>query len=242
MRHPDAAHRPWSLPTRPWSWRQTCHNVLFLHWPVPAAELRPLVPDALEIDVCAGSAWAGLVALELSGVGARGWPSVPGLSRFPQLNVRTYVQHGDRPGVWFFSLDAGNRVAAWVARRIFHLPYSHARMRVRRTGNRVVYRSARGDGPAFEAEYAPTGPAAPAAPDTLQHWLTERYCLYAASGRGRLYRADITHEPWPLQTADAVVHRNGMFHALGITLARPPVQRHYSPGVQIFAWSPETVA
>lgn len=238
---PSADHRPWPVPDRPWSWRQTCHDVLFLHWPLPPATLRPLVPTALALDEREGSAWISVVALRLSGVTARGWPALPWLSRFAQLNVRTYVRHSERPGVWFFSLDAGNWLAARVARRLFHLPYYHAAIRVRRTDGRVAYHSARSTGPRFEVEYAPTGPAAPPTPDTLEHWLTERYCLYQAAPAGRLYRAEIHHTPWPLQRADATVRRNELVHELGVTLARPAALRSCSPGVDIIAWTPEAV-
>ena len=58
-----------------------------------------------------------------------GLPSVPGLSSFHETNVRTYVHRaGCDPGVWFFSLDAANRLAVLAARTTFHLPYYHARM------------------------------------------------------------------------------------------------------------------
>jgi hypothetical protein len=234
-------HRPWPLPERPWSWRQRCRDVLFLHWPVAPAGLRALVPDALDIDETAGSGWISVVALRLSGVAARRWPAIPGVSRFPQLNVRTYVRHAGRPGVWFFSVDAGNRIAAWVARRLFHLPYHHAAMAVRRVAGRLEYRSVRAPGPAFEAVYAPAGPAAPAAPGSVEHWLTERYCLYSAAPSGPLYRAEIHHGPWPLQPADAAVRRNELLHALGIAVARPAPLRRFSAGVDIVTWSLERV-
>lgn len=243
-RHPVSRSAPGAqpLPERPWSWRQTCHDVLFLHWPLPPTDLRALVPAGLEVDAIDGSGWISIVALRLSGVSARHWPAFPGLSRFPQLNVRTYVRHAGRAGVWFFSLDAGSRIVAWFARRRFHLPYYHAAVEVRHAAGRMEYRCRRGSGPAFEAVYGPDGPAAAAAPGSVEHWLTERYCLYSASPSGRLYRAEIHHEPWPLQPADAAVRRNELLHALGITVARPAPLRHFSAGVDIVAWSLERMS
>ena len=198
MGHPafaHVAHRPWALPTGRWVWRQTWHDLLFLHWPVPAATLRALVPPPLDIDEFGGEGWVGVIPFWMSGVTRRGWPGVPGASAFPELNVRTYVSWADRPGVWFFSLDAGNPLAVLAARAVYHLPYVNATMRARRSGSRVEYRSDRSSGMGFHATYGPTGPVFQARPGTLEHWLTERYCLYAQSGFGGLYRAEIHHAP-----------------------------------------------
>jgi uncharacterized protein YqjF (DUF2071 family) len=85
------------------------HDLLFMHWPLPPATLRPLIPPALKLDTFDGWAWIGIVPFEMRGVRPRLAPSLPGLSRFCELNVRTYVTAGGKPGVWFFSLDA-----AWI--------------------------------------------------------------------------------------------------------------------------------
>jgi uncharacterized protein YqjF (DUF2071 family) len=45
---------------------------------------------------------------------------------------------------------------------------------------------------------------APARPGTLEHFLVERYALFAVR-RGRTWRTDVAHEPWPLQPAAAQV-------------------------------------
>ena len=57
----------------------------------------------------------------------RGLPALPRIGIFPELNVRTYVVAENRPGVWFFSLDAPSRLAVELGRRLFHLPYRRAR-------------------------------------------------------------------------------------------------------------------
>src|SRR5882757_5465385 len=114
-------HRPWPLPRGPWIMAQVWHNLLFAHWTVPVATLRPLVPQQLEIDTFREKAWLGVVPFRMSGVRLRGTPAVPGLSCFPELNVRTYVIRDGMPGVWFFSLDAANLLVVWAARAMFHL-------------------------------------------------------------------------------------------------------------------------
>src|SRR5256885_16970604 len=101
----------------------TWNDLLFAHWPVPCAQLRPLVPDCFSLDTFDGTAWLGVVPFRMTGIKAVGAPSVPGLSAFLELNVRTYVTAGGKPGVYFFSLDAASPVAVRVARRFFHLPY-----------------------------------------------------------------------------------------------------------------------
>jgi uncharacterized protein len=229
------AHRPWPLPDAPWRWCQRWHDLAFLHWRVDAAELDPLIPPDLTLDRHDGSAWIAVAPFWMSHVTRRGIPAMPGMSRFPELNVRTYVRLGERAGVWFFSLDAANRLAVWVARRTFHLPYVHARMRVRRSGARVDYVSRRADGDTFAASYAPDGPIRAAVPGSLEHFLVERYCLFVQSPDGRLHTADIHHAPWPLQTAQVSIVRNDMLDATGVAVAGAPLV-HFARRLDVVIW------
>lgn len=226
---------------------QSWHDLLFAHWPVPAAALRPLlsglVPEGLDLDERDGSAWIGVVPFTMSGVRLRGLPPVPGASRFPELNVRTYVTMGDRPGVWFFSLDAASRLAVAVARRWFHLPYHRARMSATpREDEGVRYSHLRthpGSPPAeFGADYHPTGPVTVAESGSLDAFLTERYCLYTADEAGTLWRGEIHHEPWPLQPAEAYITRNTMTQPLGIGLQGPPLL-HFARRLDVVVWTLE---
>jgi len=243
--HPAFAvtrHRPWPVPDRPWIWRQTWHDLLFLHWPIDASALRSLVPPPLEINEFAGTAWIAVTPFWISGATLRAWPDIPGASKFPELNVRTYVTLDDRPGVWFLSLDAGSRWAVWAARRLYHLPYVYARMRSHRTGDEVTYQSERPAGPRFAGRYAPAGPVQHSLPGTIEHFLTERYCLYARSPSGRLYRGEIHHVPWPLQTARAVVEQNDLLAAHGLMITDPPVLMHYAFRLDVVIWPLTRVA
>src|SRR6266568_4326072 len=147
------AHRPWPLPVGPWVMAQRWHDLLFAHWPVPAAELQHHIPTPLTIDTFNGQAWLAVVPFRMSGVRLRGTPAVPWLSAFPELNVRTYVKCEGRPGVWFFSLDAGNPLAVAIARAWFHLPYFRARMRCSNRDGWIEYDSQRARTGAFAARF-----------------------------------------------------------------------------------------
>ena len=171
-----------------------------------------LLPAGLELDRFDGRAYLGITPFRLSGLRLRGTLPLPGISSFLELNVRTYVSAGGKPGIWFFSLDAASRFAVEAARRAYKLPYFRAEMRCVERGGRLAYTSARVDAGrpyVFEGSYEPVGPARRARPGTLEHFLAERYCLYAVAD-GRLHRAEIHHPPWPLRRAEARIDLNSM--------------------------------
>jgi uncharacterized protein len=232
-------HRPWELPRGPWRWRQNWHDLLFAHWPVPAAELRAFVPDGVTIQEFDGTSWVGVVPFRMSGVMLRPLPDLPWVSAFPELNLRLYVEVGGRPGVWFLSLDAANPLAVWAARRFFHLPYFHARMAIARDSDRIRYRSERlgRGGPAvFRGSYWTTGGVFESMPGTIEHFLTERYCLYTQRKDGTLMRAEVHHRPWPLQPASLEIEENTMASAQGINLAGAPALLHFSERLDVIVW------
>ena len=173
-------------------------------------------------------AWLGVVPFRMGGVGIRGVPDLPWLSAFPELNVRTYVTAGGKPGVWFFSLDAANPVAVWTARRFFHLPYYRAEMSVAAARDELVYRSRRlsnnGGAARLSARYGPVSDVVAAKPGSIDHWLTERYCLYSQAPDGRVCRGDVHHHRWALQRADAEIEVNTMTEPFGVSLPdQPPI-------------------
>jgi uncharacterized protein len=215
------------------------NDLLFMHWPVPVRLLRPLVPPDLEIDTFASEGWIGITPFRMTNVHPRLVPALPRISEFPELNVRTYVHKDGRPGVWFFSLDAGNPLAVRAARWGFHLPYFDAHMQMNKANGTVEYLSVRKDrrgAPAeLKARYRPEGPVFSSAPGSVEHWLTERYCLYAARG-GTIYRGEIHHAKWPLQTASAEVDVNTMAQPLGIELTKNAPLLHFSGFLEVAAW------
>ena len=238
------AHRPYSLPTQPWALQMTWRDLLFMHWPVPAAALQPLIPEALTLDTFDGSAWLGVVPFDMRNVYPRFTFSVPGVSNFPELNLRTYVSAGGKAGVWFFSLDAGNPLAVQLARTGFHLPYFNAAMGCADIGGTVYYQSKRThrDAPAadFVAAYRPVEKVN-LSPNTLELFLTERYCLYSADAKGRVYRGEVHHQRWPLQPAEAEVQVNRMTGQIGVTLPDTEPLLHFSKILEVAAWLPQAL-
>jgi uncharacterized protein len=210
----DVEHRLYPVTKGPWVMVQSWHELLFAHWTMRPDMLQLLLLPALKLDTFEGEAWVGVVPFRMSHVHPRGLPSVPWLSQFPELNVRTYVSVNGMAGVYFFSLDAANPVAVALARSVFHLPYFNAKMRSQRLIDTIDYRSQRihRSAPAaeFHALYRPIAPISYAEPGTLEHWFTERYYLYTVAQRDHVYRGDIHHSCWPLQLAELDVMRNSM--------------------------------
>jgi uncharacterized protein YqjF (DUF2071 family) len=219
---------------------QTWAQLLFMHWPVAPEALRPAVPAEVPIDTFDGSAWIAITPFELLGLRLRTTPPLPRLSHFPELNVRTYTVVDGRPGIWFLSLDAGSTPAVHAARRLYRLPYFRASMEIARSGQRVTYRSSSASvhrpRAALHVDYAPTGPRFTARPGTLEHFLCERYCLYALDAAHRLHRAEIHHPPWPLQTAEAAIHENTMTDPFGIELPATAPLLHYASHQDVVIW------
>jgi uncharacterized protein YqjF (DUF2071 family) len=228
----------------PWIMAQTWRTLLFAHWPLPPHVLRPLIPSGLSLQTFQRNAWVGITAFRVTGLRPRAVPALPVVSQFPEINVRTYVTAGGKPGVFFFSLDAGSLLAVTAARALYSLPYFHATFSVSRRRGHIVYSSRRhqGNAPAeFRAKYWPIGNVMRATPETLDAWLTERYCLYAVNRRGGLRRAEIHHPPWPLQPAEADIQRNTMTQGLGFRLPDLPPLLHFSERLDVHVWGPESI-
>lgn len=231
----------------------TVRDALFVHWPVDPDALAARVPDPLAPETFDGSAWVSAVALE-NRVGPGDGPLPAALGgRFPQLNLRTYVAVDGEPGVYFFALDSGRRLPAAVGRRLFGLPFRHARVRLARRDGALVFRSRRrGTPPArFAARYRPTGETSRADPGTLAAFCVERdrYYLPAdedprpvtprappvdrAAGAGGVRVGTIERDPWPLRPVDATVRRNSLFAAADLPAPTDDPVVWYSPGVEM---------
>lgn len=227
----------------PWILSMEWHDVLFLHWPVPKESLRPFIPDQLSIETYDGSAWLGIVPFTMSHIRPRLCPSLPYVSNFPEINIRTYVTDGTASGVWFHSLDASSWISVNVARFTYSLNYYHADMNVHKDGNEIRYRSRRESYESgeflFNGSYTPTTNSTDE-PPSLTQFLTSRYYLFSSDNRGNLYRGLIRHDPWELMDADYDIDR--------LSISNHPAPPDESPASilydshqKVHAWLPEKI-
>jgi len=237
------AHRPWPLPTAPWIMTQRWNDLLFLHYSLDPELVRAKVPNVLTLDTYRQRAWVTVAPFWINHLRPPGVPSVPWFSNFNEINVRTYVSYDGKPGVYFFSLDASNLSAVWGARVFYRLPYWQASMKVSGKGKTTIkYDSKRQHGPKPAELKCSYGPASArtfhARPSSLEHFLTERYCLYTAT-RNRLYRGDIHHLPWDLQDAQVEMQQNTMAQPTGLQLAPEADIAFFARELKVLFWAPE---
>jgi uncharacterized protein YqjF (DUF2071 family) len=212
----------------------------FVHYRVSAEKLAGFLPAGLQLEQFNGSAWVGLVPFKMSGVMRRPFPDLPLFSRFPELNLRTYVTTGGKPGVWFFSFDAASLPVGFGGRHLYGLPYFSARMQQTWANGWCHYSSERRQRSArFVARYRPLSDVFHAQPGTFEHWATGRYCLYSLNKRGRLTRVDVHHAPWPLQEATISIEKCEILTAAGIGPDNNEPVVHFSSGVEVISFAPE---
>jgi len=229
---------------------QRWNDLLFAHWPVPASSMGALLPEGLVADTFQGSAWLGVVPFWLDRIKIRGMPPIPVARGFPDLNLRTYVRDQDTgtPGVYCFSLDAGNLIAVASARAFFHLPYYWAEMRLEQRSEREFSFYSRrrfSSRPVvFKARYRGLGPTRKLAEirsGTLEYFLTERYCLFTRNRAGQPIRTNFHHVPWPLEEAEAEIEQNDLPATIGISLSDQEPVLHYSRRLAVYIWPAELV-
>lgn len=230
--------RPGGFPVMYQNWGK----LLFMHWRIEEKLLRRLIPHALQIDSFDGSAWIGVIPFTMWGIRASFLPPIPGTSAFHELNVRTYVSLNGEPGVWFFSLDAANRLAVWAARTFYSLPYFNAQMALKQDGSTIQYSSTRDDerGAAAHLRTSWTiGERLPqSAPRSLEFFLTERYCLYTKR-KDNILRARIQHEPWQLRAAKLNSLESTMIECHGLPGPEGDPVLHYSEEQKVSIWLPQ---
>lgn len=219
----------------PWIMTQSWEHLLFAHWPVAPDLIRKMIPSELEIDTYDGQAWIGIIPFLMSGVRLRALPPIPGMTMFPELNVRTYVKTNQGSGVYFITLDASNPLIVRIARLWYRLPYYDAdltflqqRESIRFTGRRLPFMTA---AETFHGVYEPSSDPFVPREGTLENWLTERYLFYC-SHRNCIYQGEVYHEPWMLQRADSRIYGNTMTQSLHLHLPETPAVTYYARGVQ----------
>jgi uncharacterized protein YqjF (DUF2071 family) len=240
LKHVD--HRPWPLPGQSWKWRQSWLDLAFIHYRVEAEKIRALLPSGVQLQEFDGTAWVGLVPFRMAGVMCRGLPDVPKFSAFPELNLRTYVEVGGKPGVWFFSLDADSWALVFGGRRFYNLPYFSAGMEHVFDDGWYSISSVRRSGDVrFAARYRPVSEVFYAEQGTFEHWASERYCLYSCSPKKGIARVEVHHAPWPLQRAEVIIEESGILSAAGFDPIEGDPVCHFSTGVHVVSFGKEVV-
>ena len=217
------------------SWR----DLLFLHWRFDPAAIQSTLPSGLYVDTFDNEAWVAIVPFFMRNIRPSWFPSLPGISNFQEINVRTYVlDDKGTPGVWFYSLDANCWPGVKWGRALFGLPYHWAQMTYSRdssTGT-VSYRTHRRSMPRnLESEftYSPIGPARTAEPGTLEFFLAERYILFAHH-RSQLYSGTVYHTPYPLNSVEVPAWDDNLIRLANLPSPnRPPDHMLFSPGVEV---------
>jgi uncharacterized protein YqjF (DUF2071 family) len=236
------------MPPGRWVLTERWNDLLFAHWPVPAPSLAPLIPEGLQVDSFQGWAWLGVMPFWMDKVRVRGLPPILGARSFPDLSLRTYVreERTGTPGVFCLSLDSSNLLAVAAGRAVYRLPYHWSEMRLKqRTEREFSFYSRRrlaSQPVVFKARYRGLGPSrrlAESRPGTLEHFLTERYCLFTSNGAGQIIRANLHHAAWPLEEAEAEIEQNDLAAVLGIRLPDQKPVLHYSRQLAVYVWPAE---
>lgn len=235
-------HRPWPLPSKNWIMRQSWRNVLFVHYPVSSEYLRTYIPSSLEIDTYKGTAWLGMVAFMMEGIFPRGLSSISLTPSFSEINVRTYVHFNGKPGVYFLSLDVNDWASYTIARRWYRLPYQRTNISYQQEGETFYFESARKstavDSPiSIQIKYTPLSEVYFPKEGTLDHWLTERYCLFSSNKKGNIFCGEIHHQPWPIQNVKAEINRNTLYTPFKKDNTNLQPLYHFSKGVDTLFWN-----
>ncbi|MAH91504.1 MAG: hypothetical protein CMA11_07020 [Euryarchaeota archaeon] len=238
----DHEHVPFAMPEKAHSLVQEWRNLTFMHWEVEPQNLAPHIPKGLEIDLFEGKAYVGAIPFEMRNVRPRLLPSLPGVSTFPEFNIRTYVKKNGIPGVLFLTLDAQSRVTCWHAPRSYGLPYRYAKCSLKITDKEYAWKSRRSsDGVILEGKCKLKGEQRQAEKDSLEYFLFERYSLYTEHKK-KLHMAYTLHKPWTFQDGEVEIVENTLTESFNLNIdVMKPQYIHASKGVYVHTWSIEEV-
>jgi uncharacterized protein YqjF (DUF2071 family) len=231
---PEGEKRPLPEPVGIPVMRQTWNHTTFVHWPCSPDALRPLFPQPLEIDLFEDRAWLSLVLFQAERTRLPGLPPVPFLSTFTEINLRTYVTvPGDRPALWFHSLEASHLPTVVAARVLSGVPYQPALTSTTVDGGTFRYRSRRLvqrrvglDGRVRRRE-----PCPPEELGQLDHFLTARWGAYGLVA-GRLRYTPVEHPLWPLHRCELLALDETITAACGVPGPEEEVIVQYAPAIE----------
>lgn len=230
------------VPTHgPWVFFQEWKQLSYLHFPVSADEVRPLVPKDIEIDTYQGSAYVSIVLFVADKMHIRALPSIPGFSTWSQINVRTYIRVGEEKGVYFFNTYCDSAIASWMGQHIGHLNLYDASVAITQEAETTIAALRREKEPGaavFSARVTPTGETFEAAPGSLDSFVLVRDNYFSESD-GVITRMDLRHPPYSLKRAEVDIFESTVAAACGIRVADRPLLAHQVMGATpVFSWLP----
>ena len=231
----STSHRPWSLPAGQWKYYQEWNNAIFLHWKISTDIIQSLIPKGLELDTLDGKTWISVVAFTMEKIRPRNLPALTAISTFHEVNLRAYVSRDNKPGVYFFNIEAQKTISVLIAKSLSGLPYKKSNISRIQEGDLFSYVS-RNKLKDFNLELTYQIDDFPYKKTNLDKWLTERYCLYM-SKNGNLFRYDIHHEPWNIRKINlTTLHLQYRIGNLSMEEQQPDIA-HFSEGVKVLAWT-----
>ena len=228
------AHRPWKFPSRPWKYYQEWNNVIFVHWQVNFEDLRKFVPKGLKIDLFNGQPWVSMVAFTMENIRPKYLPSFSWISNFHEINIRTYVTHENKTGVYFLSIEGGTKISCKLAKGLSGLPYRYSKIK-RQENNYSSLNSVYDE--YFEITYQMG--ARIAEKTELDQWLTERYALFQDSNDA-INVFEIHHTEWPINHIE-LIEITVSYPRFNNLIQHEPIISHYSTGVQVIAWDKQKI-
>lgn len=234
----DEHHKGTDLPNLPWVMKQTWHDLLFAHYPVKLELLQKLVPPVIQLDSYNGSAWIGIVPFHVQNHRARLLPPIPGIDRFSQLNIRTYVTVNGKRGVYFIRVDMNHLIAGVLAKTFYYMPFQAATIKMKQNDQTIHFNSQKNGQHQFEfqCKYKPITLPFYAAKGSFEQWLVERYSFYALNKKGEVVRSDILHDYWPLQLVEGEISNHSILLNVGIQVAKDEPILHYAKKMEALLW------
>lgn len=191
--------------TRPFL-RAHWRDLVLLTYAVPDDLALPLVPSGCDADRWDGRCHVSLVALRMERVRIRGL-AVPGLTAYPQVNLRLYVRHAGRAAVYFVQELVPSGLLAAAARRLYGEPFRAGPIRTRieeRNGAYLAEYTFGLDQPRWRvAVQADSGAEVPDG-GSFAHWVKERVRGCRPDRFGQLHIFDVAHPPWAIRPVTAV--------------------------------------
>ena len=220
---------------------QQWRDLAYVHWRYSPEEIQALLPRGLDVDVHDGSAWVGLIPFSMRKIGLPRLPAIPYFGSFPEVNVRTYVRHNGRPGVWFFSLDVNRFLPALVARTTYLLPYCWGSADHTLAGNSLTTNVHRRWPSSSNTKISISVGSEIESPDDTAVFLSARWGLYSRGFRGALRYAPVDHEKWPLYSATLLDLNDSLVTTAGLSAPQGEPHVMFSPGVSVRVGLPRRV-